>query len=138
MDPEKYLLSILSKRAYTRKELMDRLIRRDLAKEEAEKLLDRYQDLGYIDDLAYAKLYIISHTSWGSIKIAHQLRIRGVEAEKIEEAFQDTGYNEFDEALSLAINWFEHGVTEKKIYSRLISRGFSYEIAGKAVSVACE
>ncbi|MBN1333219.1 MAG: regulatory protein RecX [Synergistales bacterium] len=138
MDTEKYLITLISGRAYTRRELRKKLLARDDDEVRIEELLDLYEDYGYIDDLAYAKLYMDSHAHWGKRKIRDQLRIRGVSSGKIEMAFQEMEFDESDSALSLAKNWFDLGVSRERIYSRLLSRGFMNGTVKKAVSEACE
>jgi len=138
MDMEKYLLNLLAGRTYTRRELRKKLLAREDNEDLIEEVLDLYEDYGYIDDLAYAKLYIDSHSHWGKRKIRDQLRIRGVSSGKIEKAFLEIGFDESVSALSLAKNWFDRGIPRERIYSRLLSRGFMNGTVRKAVSDACE
>ena len=69
-DPEgvgrTILLDSLTGQARTRKELADKLARREVPDEVATELLDRFTDVGLIDDTAYARQWVESrHRSRG-------------------------------------------------------------------------
>ena len=55
------------------------------------------------------------------LKIAHELRMRGVGREEIESVLDDAE-DESERARELAESWRKSGVEDRKIVSRLLSR----------------
>ncbi len=100
-DPEavarKILLDALTGQARSRKELADKLAKKDVPSELAERLLDRFTDVGLIDDEAFAKAWIESRRSVGSgggkglarRALAHELRRKGIDAEVARDALDE-------------------------------------------------
>lgn len=124
-DHESYLLHILAKGAYTRRSLEERLARRGAESDEISTLLDYFEDLGYVDDALYARLYVESHEERGSLRLRSELRRRGVAEALIEEALSKRDEaSEEEAALNLAREWVEAGVEARLIAGRLIRRGF--------------
>ena len=91
-------------------------------------LLHEAEKLNLIDDLAYAKLFIDGHLTWGNAKIIYELSSRGVSRDEIDEALDDSE-DESSRAYQLANGWRKLGVDERKIINRLLNRGFSHRSA---------
>ena len=88
-------------------------------------LLDEAEKLKLIDDLAYSKLFIDGHLTWGNAKIIYELSRRGVSRDNINEALNESE-DENSRAYQLADDWGKLGIDEQKIVKRLLSRGFSH------------
>ncbi|MEO7625070.1 MAG: regulatory protein RecX, partial [Nocardioides sp.] len=87
-DPEavarKILLDALTGQARSRKELADKLAKKDVPGELAEQLLDRFAEVGLIDDEAFAKAWIESRQPGKGLArraLAHELRRKGIDDE---------------------------------------------------------
>lgn len=91
-DPESVartiLLDQLTGRARSRKELSDKLASRCVPTEIATCLLDRFTELGLIDDEAFARTWVAQRGAGGSTSrslarraLAQELRRKGVDAE---------------------------------------------------------
>ena len=94
-DPEgvgrTILLDSLTGQARTRKELADKLAKREVPDEVATELLDRFTEVGLIDDSAYARQWVESrHRSRGLAPraLAQELRRKGVGDEEAKEALE--------------------------------------------------
>ena len=94
-DPEgvgrTILLDSLTGQARTRKELADKLAKREVPEEVATDLLDRFTEVGLIDDSAYARQWVESrHRSRGLAPraLAQELRRKGVGDEEAKEALE--------------------------------------------------
>ena len=92
-DPEArargLVLDSLSRSARTRGQLTDLLARKEVPEEIAESVLDRFTELGLVDDAAYAEAFTRSrheHKGLGSRAIAFELRRRSVPDELVQEA----------------------------------------------------
>ena len=95
-DPEavarKILLDALTGQARSRRELRDKLARRDVPPELAERLLDRFTEVGLIDDDAFARAWVESRQrSRGLARraLAQELRRKGVDDETTRSALDD-------------------------------------------------
>ncbi|MBQ7221481.1 MAG: RecX family transcriptional regulator [Synergistaceae bacterium] len=120
---EKFFSALL-RRPGTRKQAREMLKREKLSAEEREALMLEAEDAGLIDDEAFARLFVDGHLQWGNLKIAYELGMRGVQMEEIENALDDAE-EEPERAQELAESWRKSGLEEKKIISRLLSRGFT-------------
>ncbi|PWI45168.1 recombination regulator RecX [Streptomyces sp. ICBB 8177] len=94
-DPEEraraVCLRLLTGTPRTRKQLADALRRREIPEEVAEHVLSRFEDVGLIDDTAFADAWVESrHHSRGLARraLARELRTRGVESGVIERAVE--------------------------------------------------
>ncbi|MGW4497395.1 regulatory protein RecX [Micromonospora sp. NPDC004336] len=79
----------LAVRPRTRAELAGALARRGISEEVSAEVLDRYDEVGIIDDAAFARAWVSSrHTGRGLARraLANELRQRGVDGEVASEA----------------------------------------------------
>ncbi|GAA3724728.1 hypothetical protein GCM10022225_02070 [Plantactinospora mayteni] len=79
----------LAVRPRTRAELATALARRGISEEVAAQVLDRYDEVGIIDDAAFARAWVSSrHQGRGLARraLANELRQRGVDADTATEA----------------------------------------------------
>jgi regulatory protein len=95
-DPEsvarKILLDALTGQARSRKELADKLAKKDVPSELAERLLDRFTEVGLIDDEAFAKAWIESRQPGKGLArraLAHELRRKGIDDEIARDALDE-------------------------------------------------
>ncbi len=110
----------------TRKQLSIKLRDRRCPEEIAGRILDRFQQIGAVDDKAYALLYIDAKRNFGSRRLRDELRARGVSHDDIQSAMDEAEIDEDDRALSLAHQWCgQVGMTPQKLDGRLRRRGFS-------------
>ncbi|NHO79543.1 MULTISPECIES: regulatory protein RecX [unclassified Micromonospora] len=82
----------LAVRPRTRAELAGALARRGISEEIAEQVLDRYDEVGIVDDAAFARAWVSSrHTGRGLARraLANELRQRGVDGEVAGAALDD-------------------------------------------------
>jgi regulatory protein len=85
-------LRLLSFRPRTRAELSTALRERGIADEVAAEVLDRYNEVGIIDDEAFARAWVTSrHHGRGLARkaLAGELRRKGVESEAVGAALDD-------------------------------------------------
>lgn len=82
-------LRLLTGTPRTRKQLADAMRRREIPEDAAEHVLERFEDVGLIDDQAFANAWVESrHHGRGLARraLAQELRTRGVDAEAIGQA----------------------------------------------------
>ncbi len=95
-DPESVartiLLDQLTGRARSRHELADKLRQRRVPDEVAQRLLDRFTEVGLVDDAAFARQWVESRqASRGLAKraLAEELRRKGVASDVVHEALDE-------------------------------------------------
>ena len=82
-------LRLLTGSAKTRGQLADALRKREIPDDVAEEVLSRYEEVGLIDDAAFAEAWVESrHRGRGLARraLATELRSRGVDSEVVAEA----------------------------------------------------
>lgn len=97
-DPEavarKILLDQLTGQARSRKELSDKLASRNVPDDIAARLLDRFEEVGLIDDEAFARSWVQSRGAGGGRALARralaqELRRKGIDDEVAREALDE-------------------------------------------------
>lgn len=93
LDPEEraraLCLRLLTGTPRTRRQLADAMRKQEIPDETAEHILERFQDVGLIDDQAFANAWVESrHRGRGLARraLAVELRHRGVDAELVSAA----------------------------------------------------
>ena len=82
-------LRLLTGTPRTRRQLADALLKREIPEEVAEEVLTRFEEVGLIDDAAFADAWVDSrHHSRGLARraLARELRTKGVDSATVEEA----------------------------------------------------
>lgn len=104
-DPESVartiLLDQLTGRARSRRELADKLAGRGVPDEIAERLLDRFEEVGLIDDAAFARGWVEGRQSAKGLArraLAQELRRKGVDDEVARAALDEVDPAEEEEA----------------------------------------
>jgi regulatory protein len=95
-DPEsvarKILLDQLTGQARSRKELGDKLAAKNVPADVATRLLDRFEEVGLVDDEAFARSWIASRQPGKGLArraLAQELRRKGVDDEVAREALDE-------------------------------------------------
>jgi regulatory protein len=95
-DPEsvarKILLDQLTGRARSRKELSDKLASKHVPTEIATRLLDRFEEVGLVDDAAFARSWVQSRQPGKGLArraLAQELRRKGVDDEVARVALDE-------------------------------------------------
>ncbi len=125
---KKRALSLLEKRDYSRKMLLDKLTEKGASEPEAAEICDWLCELGVVDDVRYAALAVRHYAAkgYGVNRVRQELQRRGVPRElwdaALEEMPEDTDTLESLAAARL------RGADDRKAVTRaanaLIRRGF--------------
>jgi len=140
------VLRRLAAASRTRHELQVLLAERGIAVDVAEQVLDRFTELGYLDDKAFADAWVVSrHRSRGLARgaIAQELRRRGVDEEIAESALaQISPSQEAERARALAVrkaarmSQCDDEVALRRLTGVLMRRGFHWSVALSAAQQA--
>lgn len=88
----KILLDQLTGQARSRAELATKLAKRQVPEEVAQRLLDRFEEVGLIDDAAFARLWVESRQpgkGLGRRALAQELRRKGIDDEVAKAALAE-------------------------------------------------
>ena len=88
----KILLDQLTGQARSRSELAGKLAKKGVPDEIGERLLDRFEEVGLVDDAAFARLWVESRQSGKGLArraLAQELRRKGVDDEVAKEALAE-------------------------------------------------
>jgi regulatory protein len=148
-DPEQVARTILLRRLAaaprTRSELQTDLLRRGIPPEVADRVLDRFTEVGLIDDAAFAQGWVEARQrTRGAARsvLRQELRAKGVDDDDSREALEGIDDEaERDRALRLAqtkarsLTRLEPSVRTRRLVSLLMRRGYRQAVA---LSVARE
>lgn len=95
----KILLDQLTGQARSRQQLSDKLAAKNVPDEVATRLLDRFEEVGLVDDEAFARAWVASRGAGGGRGLARralsqELRRKGVADEVVREALDDVDPDE--------------------------------------------
>lgn len=88
----KILLDQLTGQARSRKELTDKLAKKDVLPEVAKRLLDRFEEVGLVDDRAFARAWVESRQPGKGLArraLAQELRRKGIDDDLAREALDE-------------------------------------------------
>lgn len=135
-------LSLLARRAHSKYELKQKLFQKKFEKVKIDTVLNTLESDGYINDFEFAKLFInerIAKGKSGPIKIKSELMGKGVKREVIDEVLkiffpseenEDAAFSIAEKKISqLKKRNLDERIIKQKLYSFLLSRGFSFEVA---------
>jgi regulatory protein len=140
-------LGLLAVRPRSRRELQDRLLRAGFEEAEVADVLDRLQNVGLIDDEAFARA--VAEQAFGIRRsgaraVRSALAAKGVDAETTAAVIEELGGGEEERALGLARSRLTRlrGVTPERAYARLVGllarRGYPPATARRAARLALE
>lgn len=120
----------------TKKDVYDYLIRKGFSDEETSEVCDYIEEVGLVDDDLYVKFFVEDSfriKNKGARKIVYELKQRGINDEKIEEAMEEASDMEYEALKEAYERKLEATKSETDPYKRknkiirfLISRGFDY------------
>lgn len=141
-------LRLLTGSAKTRKQLAEALAKREFPEDVAAEVLDRLEEVGLIDDAAFAESWVeIRQRDRGLSRraLARELRTRGVAREVVEEAVAQVE-PEAEEAAARALvgrklpatRGLDRDVRTRRLVGLLARRGYGEGVAFRVVREALE
>jgi len=135
-------LDYLSKREYSIAELAQKLSKvaqqYELDAEEIPEILVDFKKRNWVSDTRFTEQILHARKSkFGSMRIAHELKEKGVSDEIISEAMQEVKVDELSNAKGVWQKKFSSPPTTREEWAKqarfLQSRGFSFEIIKKVI-----
>ena len=124
-------------------DLHDKLVKWGLNASEAALVVEQLIEQGFINEQRYARAFVkdkFAFNGWGRIKIAHQLRLKGIARETIDEAMTAIDEDQYRERLAglLRAKWQTvNGREPRAAWAAMMrfaaSRGFEAVLASDCI-----
>jgi len=142
-SPRERALALLARREHSRAELARKLNVADCDGTEVEALLDEFEAKNWLSDRRFAESWVADHRSHaGAVKLAFDLRQRGVADNIIEAVLAENRDSELERAQAVWQKKFGSAptdMTEKARQMRFLqSRGFGTEVIRRVIHDAAD
>ena len=136
-------LNFISYRPRSTKEVADHLRKKSFEKTARDHAIHRLQELGYLDDAAFARFWVESRTAHrpkGKRALNWELRQKGIADTTIEDVLARFAGDESALARAAArkraatMATADHDVYRRKMGAFLTRRGFSYDVVERVVA----
>ncbi|MFC7644128.1 recombination regulator RecX [Streptosporangium lutulentum] len=141
-------LRLLTMAPRTRAQLAEALRKREVPEEAAEAVLERFSEVGLIDDEAFAAAWVSSrHAGRGLARraLASELRHRGVDEEVVKEAVEQLDSDQEAETARRLVErklsstrGLERAVRTRRLASMLARKGYGPGLAFRVIREALE
>ena len=135
----------LGQRDFSGKELEKKLIAGEAPPAVAAAVAERLRQVGLLDDAAYARRAARSLTQYKQYprrRVEQELLRRGIDRQTAREAVEETDSDDFQQALALVQKKYYNKLTDRdlrqKTVAALARRGYSFEVARRAVETAAQ
>ena len=146
-DPESVaraiLLDQLAGRARSRSELADKLRSKNVPDDVATRLLDRFEEVGLVDDEAFARSWVESRQAGKGLArraLAQELRRKGVDDEVAREVLDEVDPDDEVEAARVLVRRklrtvarLDHQVAVRRLAGMLARKGYPAGVAFRVV-----
>lgn len=147
-DPEtvarKILLDQLTGRARTRSELADKLATRNVPGDVAGRLLDRFEEIGLVDDAAFAREWVEQRQSGRGLArraLAQELKRKGIEDDVAREVLDEIEPDDEVEAARMlvraklrTVRALDRDKAVRRLVGMLARKGHSSSVAFRVVT----
>jgi len=139
----KILLDQLTGRARSRSDLAARLAQRDVPEEIAGRLLDRFEEVGLVDDAAFARGWVEQRQAGRGLArraLAQELRRKGIDDEVAREALDEIDPDDEVEAARTLVRRrlrtvrdLDQEVAVRRLSGMLARKGYPPSVAFRVV-----
>ena len=139
----KILLDQLTGQARSRAELASKLAKRRVPDDVAERLLNRFEEVGLIDDAAFARAWVDSRQpgkGLGRRALAQELRRKGIDEEVAREALEEIDPEDEEEAARALVRRklrtlrrVDRATATRRLTGMLARKGHSGEVVWRVV-----
>ena len=142
LSPMEYAMKYLALKDRTVSEMQAYLDGREFGEADVDATVSRLIELGYLNDARYAQRFVETRTAAKPISRRHlydQLKGHGIKEEDIRAAMEtlepedeESNARAVAEKFARQFQTLEPQKRRERVLSRLIARGFSYDVAQKA------
>ncbi len=123
----------LSRRSHSEKELLDKVIKGGVDRESAVKAIERFKELGYINDRDFAfeyTEYLLNSKRYSLNRVKQELFYKGISKDIISEAIDGIETDQAQTVINIINKSYVRKLNEEggreKVITALMRRGFSY------------
>ena len=126
-------------------DMREKLIKWGLSGDDAGQIISQLTEQGFINEQRFARAFVkdkFAFNGWGKIKISHQLRLKGISSEAIDEAMAAIDDEEYRSRLTELLRAKWRTVMEREpraawaaMMRFAASRGFETSIATECVKL---
>lgn len=128
-------LYLLEYRSHSKKELADKIARTASSRAVADAAADRMEELGLVDDRAYAESFarmLVKRKQYGMGRVRQELKLKGIDRELIEEILAEYADRDCTDAIRAFLEkkypgYDEDEAVKRRAIAALQRRGYSYE-----------
>ena len=136
-------LALLARREHSRAELTRKLATAGFEQEEINPLMDQFEAKNWLSDQRFAESYVADHRAKaGNIKLAYDLRQRGVADAVVGAVLDDDRDSELERARAVWKKKFKTAPADAGEKARqlrfLQNRGFTPDMAYRAIATCTE
>ena len=139
-----YVLWLLSRKAYTKKQLRDKLVKKEAEAEVVEQVMEKLERLNFLDDEGYADMYVRSRQKRkGRIALRRELFQKGVAeaiVDKTLEPLESSTQIETARSILTKNAWRFQKEDRRKSYAKayafLARRGFTSDVVREALEAS--
>jgi regulatory protein len=146
-DPEsvarKILLDQLTGRARSRADLAKKLAQKDVPEEIATRLLDRFEEVGLVDDASFSRDWVVQRQSGKGLAkraLAQELRRKGIDDETARAALDEVDPDDEVEAARMlvrrklrSVQGLDRDKAVRRLVGMLARKGHSSSVAFRVV-----
>ncbi len=140
---KRYAFDLLVRRAYSRADMEQKLLKKGFSKDSVEETLQTLQRLGYVKDIAYAEDWV-AHRSRnkprGKRLLRHELSKKGIDKTTVDRVLEDIDEEqEFQLAMraakkqALRYQRLSPEVSSRRLYGFLQRRGFESNVCRRVI-----
>lgn len=137
-DLRERALRLLARREHSRAELARKLGQAGFVQHDIEALLDEFEEKNWLSDRRFAESYVADHRARaGSVKLAYDLRQRGVDEAVIEDVLGKNRDGELERAREVWKKYFDAPPINDKDKARQVrflkNRGFGWDVIAQVI-----
>lgn len=135
-------LYLLEHRSHSKKELADKIARTAASREAAQAAAEHMEELGLIDDEAYARdlaRYLFTRKRFGTMRVKQELKLKGIDNLLIDELIEEFGgeseaIENIGEILGRKYSgWQTDEKVRRRAFAALQRLGYSYGLIRQAM-----
>lgn len=131
-------VNYLSRCMKTRKQMREYLTNKGYSQEVIANVIDRLQELKYLDDETYARLYVEQNSaSKGEHRLKQELQQKGISKALLEKYCNVNAEQSQDTASKLAAKYMKNKTADvktlQKLQRYLLSRGYGFDTVNQVV-----
>ena len=123
----------LSRRSHSEKELLDKVVNSGVDRDSAVKAIERFKELGYINDRDFAfeyTEYLLNSKRYSLNRVKQELYYKGISKDIISEAIDGIETDQAQTVINIINKSYVRKLNEEggreKVIAALMRRGFSY------------